>query len=166
MSLLQTVEFRMSSFLTLEYRLSSLQTFEFRISSLQTFEFWMSFFQTFEFRMSSLQTFEFRMSPLRKFDYRCHHSKHFNWECFISILFRKCAKLPAPTLYLVFTGLQSNHAIFVSVFSFSFSFTAWNSKSICIRFLDKKNGEGHENYRHYKICIVLQLFHGYIMYFS
>ena len=45
---------------------------------------------------------------------------------------------------LGFTGLQSNHAIFVSVFSFSFSVIAWNSKSICIRFLDKKNGEGHE----------------------
>ena len=46
---------------------------------------------------------------------------------------------------LGFTGLQSNHAIFVSVFSFSFSGVAWNSKSICIRFLDKKNGEGHEH---------------------
>ena len=44
-----------------------------------------------------------------------------------------------------FTGLPSNHDIFVFVFVFWLSVIAWNSKFICTRFLHKKNREGHEN---------------------
>ena len=44
-----------------------------------------------------------------------------------------------------FTGLPSNCDIFIFVFVFSLLVIAWNSKFICIRFLHKKNREGHEN---------------------
>ena len=44
-----------------------------------------------------------------------------------------------------FTGLPSNRDIFIFVFVFSLLVIAWNSKFICIRFLHKKNREGHEN---------------------
>ena len=44
-----------------------------------------------------------------------------------------------------FTGLSSNRDIFIFVFVFSLLVIAWNSKFICIRFLHKKNREGHEN---------------------
>ena len=50
---------------------------------------------------------------------------------------------------IIVTGLQCNCAIFVLILflflSFSFSVIAWSSKFIGIRFLDKKNREGHKN---------------------
>ena len=52
-------------------------------------------------------------------------------------------------IIIIITGLQCNCAIFVLILflflSFSFSVIAWSSKFIGIRFLDKKNREGHKN---------------------
>ena len=138
--------------------------------------------------MLSFQTFEFRMSSLRKFDFRCHYSKHFNSEWLNSILFRigdfqpfefrffssghlsyycviarfKCTKPTAPSLYLVLLFCNVMELILYLFLSFSFSVIAWNSKFICIGFLDKKNREGHE--WQYKVCIALLLFHESVHY--
>ena len=100
--------------------MSSLEIFEFRMLSLKTFKLGMLSFQTFEFQIVMTSDMSFPMSLLQ-------------------IIF-------SLTVF-GFTGLPSNHDIFVFVFVFVFWLLviAWNSKFICTRFLHKKNREGHEN---------------------
>ena len=67
------------------------------------------------------------------------------FEVFLCNCKIKMYKTYSSVTVLGFTGLQSNRAIFIFVFSFSFAGIVWNSKFICIRFLDNENREGHEN---------------------
>ena len=100
--------------------MSSLQIFEFRMPALKTFKFGMLSFQTFEFQIVMTSNMSFPMS---------------------------LQQIVFSVTFFGFTGLPSNHDIFVFVFVFVFLLLviAWNSKFICTRFLHKKNREGHEN---------------------
>ena len=100
----------------------------------------MSSLETFQFRMFKLQRFLFRMGEFQPFKFRCLSLSHLSYFCVIAR-----QKFAAPLLYLVLLFCNLMMLFLFLFLSFSFLFTVWNSKFICIRFIDKKNREGHGN---------------------
>lgn len=122
----------------------------------------MSSFETFQFRMFKLQRFLFRMGEFQPFKFRCLSSSQLSYFCAIAR-----QKFAAPLLYLVLLFCNLMMLFLFLFLSFSFLFTAWNSKFICIRFIDKKNEKDTEIKGTIKyVLIVLLLFHRYILYLS
>ena len=122
----------------------------------------MSSLETFQFRMFKLQRFLFRMGEFQPFKFRCLSLSHLSYFCVIAR-----QKFAAPLLYLVLLFCNLMMLFWFLFLSLSFLFTVWNSKFICIRFIDKKTEKDMEIKGTIKyVLIVLLLFHKYILYLS
>ena len=129
--------------------------------SLQTFQLSILQLKTFLFRMGEFQPFEFFFfaREIELFLCNCEIKMHEFSSSFTVLFFiTEKARYKFLIMFLIIiviitiiiiTGLQCNCAIFVLILflflSFSFSVIAWSSKFIGIRFLEKKNREGHKN---------------------